>query len=141
MSYYLEDFATIEDLAEIWPDYSAEQSDTATALLGYASNFLRQVAKNNSINLDDQINDDTTGIYKKSVKLVTLNIVRRALSAPATVPADATSWSQGASPYSETITLSGGDTANIYIKAKELELLGLGSISGRSQIAILRGVR
>lgn len=141
MACYYEDYATIEDLAEIWSDYSAEQADIATSLLGYASNFLRQVAINNGISLDDRINDDETGIYGKNVKLVTLNIVRRALSAPATVPADATSWSQGATPYSETITLSGGDTANIYIKAKELEILGLGSISGRSQIGILRGVR
>ena len=140
----LESFATIEELEKVCGAVSDDDSrDKAEALLDQASNFLRQIAKNNHINLDEKIYDDDTGLYRENVKAVVITAAWRLLSSPTdSVAPDVTQWSQSASPYSESMSFgSGGAQTSIYFKTRELELLGLKSVSGKSQIGLLRGVR
>ncbi len=133
-------YASIEDLEKFWKPISDEGERTrATDLLKYSSNYLRQVALNNSTNLDTKISEDDSGIYAESVKLVVLESVKRAMLTPSDAP-PANQWSQSASPYSESMTFTnpGGD---LFIKKNELLLLGLGGVSGKSQFGLLRAVR
>ena len=103
--------ATVEELMKSWKLLTVDEQARAEALLLQASNYLRLVAKNNSKDID-------------------------AMMAP-----DANSWSQSATPYSEAMSFSGDVSSTIYFKTRELQLLGLGGISGSKQIGILRGVR
>lgn len=135
----LKSFATVDELKELY-EVDAEDSKVS-AILGQASNLLRQIASNNHIDLDERIANDDTGLYGESVKMVVLDATQRLLATPSSVSPDATQWSQSASPYSESMSFSGGAQSGVYFKKRELELLGLGSISGKSQIGILRGVR
>lgn len=134
-------FATPDDLARVWHKLSVEEIARAEALLEQASNYLRQIVINNQGNLDQRIADDTTGVLAKTVEMVILSAVQRIMSAPEGLPADATQWTQSATPYSESMGFSGGVSGNLFFKARELELLGINSVSGKSQISLLRGVR
>lgn len=138
----LTSYATVEELQAVWKGLSSEETARAEVLLLQASNYLRQIAANNQVSLDDRIEADPTGLLLENVKMVVMNAVQRIMSAPTDMPADATQYTQSATPYSESFGFSGGTTpSSIFFKAKELELLGLGPISGKSQISILRGVR
>lgn len=134
-------FATTSDLTERWGELDANDLARAEVLLGDASNYLRQIALNNGKNLDKMISADETGILTNNVKVIVVNAVHRVLQAPSDMAPDATNWSQSATPYSESMSFAAGTVGNIYFKSKELDLLGLGSVSGKSQISILRGVR
>lgn len=132
-------FATVAELEAVWEPLSASDAERAETLLLMTSNFLRQIANNNRIDLDMRFQTDD--VYASMVKMVVINAVQRTMAKPTDVAPDANSWSQSATPYSEQITFANNDNGNIYFKNKELQLLGLGSISGNRQIAILRGVR
>ena len=134
-------FATTSDLTERWGGLPESDLARAEVLLGDASNYLRQIALNNGKNLDEMISDDETGILTNNVKVIVVNAVHRVLQAPSDMAPDATNWSQSATPYSESMSFTAGTVGNIYFKSKELDLLGLGSVSGKSQISILRGAR
>ncbi len=137
----LTSFASAGDLAAVWRSLSDEESDRADALLLEASNYLRQVALNNVTDLDEKIQADTSGIFSANVKTVVMNAVRRAMAKPCDMPPDANQWSQSASPYSESMSFGGDNSSDIYFKSRELQVLGLDSISGKSKVTILRGVR
>ncbi len=138
----LKSYATPADLAAVWHALSAEEESRVEALLAQASNYLRQIAMNHQTNLDDRIAADTTGILEENVKMVVVNAAQRVVSLPEGMPDDATQWTQSATPYSQSIGLSSGAaSSNLFFKTRELELIGLGSISGRPTIGILRGVR
>lgn len=134
-------FATVAELQESWKDLDAADMARAEALLLQASNYLRQVAYNNSQNIDDNIAADSTGVYGANVKMVIMSAVQRSLASPIDMVPDATQWSQSASPYSESMSFSGNSSSTLYFKDKELKLLGLGSVSGKLGISVLRGVR
>ena len=136
-----ESFATVDELAKIWRPLSDAERSRAEALLLQASNGLRLIAKNNGHDLDDMVDSDTSGIYEANVKSVVMAAVQRLLAAPTEMAPDATSFSQSASPYSESISYQADSSGSIFFKTRELKLLGLGSISGSKQIGILRGVR
>lgn len=136
----LPDLATIEDLEKVWKTLTVDEKVRAEALIHQASNFLRQIAANNNFDLDTRVQMDPQNIYKENVKMVILNAVQRVMATPSEVAPDATQWSQSASPYSESMSFSGG-ADNIYFRTKDLQLLGLGTIAGGSKISILRGVR
>lgn len=135
----MNDFATIQDLQKFWRTLDSTESDRAEALLGFTSNYLRQIAKNNGVDIDQKISDDSTGIYGKSVKLIILAAVKRAINTPIDVP-PVDNWSQSASPYSETMQFT-NPSGDIFFKHAELQLLGLASVAGKSKIGILRGAR
>lgn len=132
--------ATIADFEPFWRTLTDnDERNRATTLLDLASSYLRQIAKNNDVDIDEKIADDETCTYKDSVKLVVMSAVKRAMLTPQDAP-PADQWSQSASPYSETMTFT-NPSSDIFFKTAELQLLGLGSVSGRGKIGILRGVR
>lgn len=136
----MKDFATTQDLESFWRVLTDKEEKTrANALIKHASAYLRQVAKNNQIDLAEKIDLDTDNIYGDSVKLVILAAVKRAMLTPQEAP-PADQWSQSASPYSETMTFT-NPSNDLYFKAAELQLIGLSSISGRSKLGFIRGVR
>jgi len=130
-------FATVEDLEKVWRELSEEEKKRAEELLPMASDYLRQVALNNNIDLDKKV--ELNDIYAKNVRTITLEIVKRVLTTPKDAP-PADSWSQAANPYSETIHFT-DPSSNIYLKKSEYQLLGFKSINGGNQISLLRGVR
>lgn len=137
----LSPYANVDDLIERWGTLETGDEDRAGVLLSDASNYLRQVALNNGKNLDAMIEADETGLLSDNVKVVVVNAVHRVLQAPSDMAPDATNWSQAATPYSESMSFTSGTVGNLYFKAKELDLLGLGSVSGKSQFSLLRGAR
>lgn len=137
----LPDFIDLAYLQEVWKPLSTEEQVRADAVIGQVSSFLRLIAKNNNIDIDDKIAGDPSGVYGDSVKMVVANAVQRAMAKPVDMAPDASSWSQTASPYSESMTFSGTSTQDAYFKTKELQLLGLGGISGNGGMAIVRGIR
>lgn len=134
-------FATVAELEAAWKPLTLDEQARASILLLQASNYLRQIAYNNDKDLDDRINADPTGVYEANVKMVVISSVQRSLASPTDMMPDATQWSQSATPYSESMSFSGDVSATLYFKDKELKLLGLGSVSGKLGISMLRGVR
>ena len=134
-------YATVSDLEAAWKDLSIEEEARAEALLLQASNYLRQIAFNNGKDLDDNIEGDPTGVYGANVKMVVMSATQRALAAPVDIVPDATQWSQSATPYSESMSFGSNISGSLYFKDKELKLLGLGSISGKLSVSVMRGVR
>ena len=137
----LPDFIDLAYLQEVWKPLTTDEQVRADAIIGQVSSFLRLIGKNNHIDIDEKIADDTSGVYGDSVKMVVANAVQRAMAKPVDLAPDATSWSQSASPYSESMSFSGSSNQDAYFKKKELQLLGLGSLSGRGGISLVRGIR
>lgn len=133
--------ATVEDLEAAWKPLTPDEISRAETLLLQASNYLRQIAYNNGKDIDDNIEGDPTGVYGANVKMVVTSAVQRSLASPVDMMPDASQFSQSASPYSESMSFSGNVSATLYFKDKELKLLGLGSVSGRLGVSVLRGVR
>lgn len=134
-------YATVAELMDSWKALTADEQARAEVLLLQASNYLRQVAYNNGKDLDDNIDGDPTGVYEANVKMVVMSAVQRSIASPVDMMPDASSWSQSATPYSESMSFSGSVSSTLYFKDKELKLLGLGSVSGAQKIGVLRGVR
>lgn len=133
--------ATVDDLEAAWKPLTPDEAARAETLLLQASNYLRQIAYNNGQDIDDNIEGDPTGVYGANVKMVVVSSVQRSIASPIDIMPDASQFSQSASPYSESMSFSGNVSATLYFKDKELKLLGLGSVSGRLGISVLRGVR
>lgn len=134
-------FAEASDLAKVWKPLTIDEADRADSVLLQASNYLRQIARNNGKNIDDLIIADYTGVYGANVKTVICACAQRAMAAPIDMVPDATQFSQSASPYSESMSFSGNVSNSIYFKEKELKLLGFTTINGNRGIGLLRGVR
>lgn len=134
-------FATVEQLMTAWKALTLDEQERAEALLLQASNYLRQIAFNNSKDLDDLVEADTTGVYRANVEMVVISAVQRSLASPVDMMPDASSWSQSATPYSEAMSFAGNVSSTLYFKEKELKLLGLGSVAGNLGVSVLRGVR
>lgn len=132
-------FATAEELQSFWKPLSSDELTRAGVLLDYASTSLRMIGRNNDINIDTKSDQDSTGVYRDAVKLVILSSVQRAMATPVDAP-PADSWSQSASPYSESMNLINPST-NLYFKTAELQSIGLSSVAGSSKFGLLRGVR
>lgn len=133
--------AQVSDLEASWKSLDISDQARAEVLLLQASNYLRQIAFNNSKDVDDMIKADPTGVYGANVQLVVVSAVQREMASPVDMMPDASQWSQSASPYSESMSFTGNVTSTIYFKDKELKLLGLGSVSGRVSTSVMRGVR
>ena len=133
-----EPFATTDDLEAFWRPLNSDTSRAGT-LLAMASNYLRLIARNNTVDLDTQITNDTTGVTSETVKMVVLQAVKRAMLMPSDMP-EVDQWSQSASPYSESMKFT-NPTNDLFFKRNELQLIGLASISGTQQFGILTGAR
>lgn len=136
------DFITVADLSDLGVEIR-DEADTLRAekWITYVSNYLRVIATNNGINIDEKLKIDNAagGQYRSVLQMVVSNAVIRGYSRNTEVP-DATQWSQSATPYSESFSIPAVNT-EAYFKAKELKVLGFQSISGRGQMSIMRGAR
>lgn len=134
---------TIQDLEALGLDVSTTDAATkASKWIDYASAYLRQIARNNGVDLDYKITLDTAtgGTFGEVVKMVVSNAVLRANSMNVEMP-DASRYSQAASPYSETISFGNATPSEAFFKNKELKLLGFSSVDGRPTFGVLKGVR
>ncbi len=133
--------ATVDDLEASWKSLDVSEESRAETILLQASNYLRQIAYNNGQDIDDNILADQTGVYGANVRMVVVAATQRAMAAPTDMVPDVTQWSQSATPYSESMSFGSNISASIYFKDKELRLLGLGSVSGKVGVSVMRGVR
>lgn len=137
------DFITLGDLEDLGLDLSTEEAQTkAQAWISYASSFLRQIARNNGVDIDLKIALDQSsgGFYLNTVKMVVSKSVLRANSVNVEIP-DATRYAQTATPYSESISYGNASPGEVFFKQKELQLLGFKSVDGKPTFSALRGVR
>lgn len=130
----LQPFASIDDLRQFCGDLTDETR--ATSLLEYTSNYLRQIARNNNVDIDTLFSQDA--LVMSNIKYVVMSAIKRALAVPASMPSS-TGYSITASPYSQSVTGITNPDDTIYFKGSELKLLGLASVGGRSQFNLLRG--
>lgn len=136
------DLITLDDLKALGLNTDDETvAAKASKWITFVSNQLLLIAANNGINLKQKVKMDELqgGYFAESVKMVVCNAVLRANATNIEAP-DATRYSQAATPYSESFSWNPA-SREAYFKHKELELLGLENISGKSQITALRGVR
>lgn len=138
------DLITLADLEALGIDLndSAAQAK-ASQWISFVSNYLRLIARNNGVNLDQKLKEDQIGgdgVFTSVVKMVVSNAVMRANAKPIEAP-DAVMYSQSANPYAETINYGANATQDAYFKQKELGLLGFSSISGKKKIGVIRGIR
>ena len=115
------DFATVQDIIELFRELTPEESSRASSLLPVVSDSLRVEARNVGKNLDEMVETDQA--YASVVKSVTVDIVSRTLLTSTTnEPAIQTSESALGYSQSTTFLVPGG---GLFIKNTELARLGL----------------
>lgn len=118
------DFATIENVVELWRTLSAEEETRAANLLPVISDYLRYEAENAGRDLDVDVEESAS--YANVVMAVTVDICVRALKQSTTATGEPMSQeSQSALGYtwSGTYAIPGG--ANLPIMRNDLKRLGL----------------
>ena len=115
------DFATIQDIVDLWRPMTPAETDRATALLPVVSDSLRIEADKVGKDLDEMVADNKT--YASVVKSVVVDIVSRTLLT-STENEPMTQMSQSALGYSfqGSYLVPGG---GLFIKRTELSRLGL----------------
>lgn len=137
------DLITLDDLAALGVDVEGEAGIKASKWITFSSNYLRVIARNNRIDLDEKLKQDAIGgdeSYRSVVQMIVANAVMRANSKPVEIP-DAVSYSLSANPYAESVNYGANAVKDAYFTHKELSLLGFNSLSGKSQIGRIRGIR
>ena len=115
------DFATVQDIIELFRELTPEELSRASSLLPVVSDSLRVEARNVGKNLDEMVESDQA--YASVVKSVTVDIVSRTLLTSTTnEPAVQTSESALGYSQSTTFLVPGG---GLFIKKSELARLGL----------------
>lgn len=116
----MENFATIQDVIDLWREMSPDEIVRANALLEVVSDSLRVEAQRVGKNLDEMGTDPS---FKSVLKSVTVDIISRTLLT-STSSEPATQSTQSALGYSQTSTflVPGG---GLFIKNTELSRLGL----------------
>ncbi len=114
-------FATIQDVIDLYRALTPTEVTKATALLPIISDRLRQCARNVGKDLDEMIEEGN--VLANVVKSVTVDIVARTLQTP-TEGAPMSQFSESALGYavSGTFLSPGG---GVFIKNSELDALGL----------------
>ena len=117
----MQQYATVEDIKNLWRALSQTEEERANALLPIVSARLRTEAKNVGKDLDAMIEADENLLYV--AKQVTVDVVARALMT-STNSEPMTQFSQSAMGYtvSGTYLVAGG---GLFIKKSELANLGL----------------
>lgn len=117
----MDDFATTDDVIELWRELTMEELKRAKALLNVVSDTLRVEAEKVGKNLDEMIAEKE--YFATVVKSVTVDIVARTLLT-STTNEPMTQESQAALGYtwSGTYLVPGG---GLFIKDSELKRLGL----------------
>lgn len=114
------DFATIQDITDLWRSLTPDETYRAQALLPIVSDSLRLEAQNVGKDLDAMA---VNTVFASVLKSVTVDIVARTLMT-STNQEPATQMAQSALGYSQTATflVPGG---GLFIKNTELQRLGL----------------
>ena len=115
------DFATIQDIVDLWRPMTPDETIRATALLPVVSDNLRVEADKVGKDLDEMVADNET--YAKVVKTVVGDIIARTLMT-STNQEPMTQMSESALGYSfqGSFLVPGG---GLFIKKSELARLGL----------------
>lgn len=115
------DFATINDVTELWRPLSADEQDRAGALLPVISDSLRVEANKVGKNLDTLVQNDSA--LANVARSVTVDVVARSLmTSTDSEPMTQTSESALGYSVSGTYLVPGG---GLFIKNSELARLGL----------------
>lgn len=115
------DFATIQDIIDLWRPMSPEETDRATALLPVVSDNLREEAIKVGKDLDKMAEDSQT--YANVVRSVVVDIISRTLMTSTNQePMTQTSESALGYSWSGSYLVPGG---GLFIKKTELARLGL----------------
>ena len=115
------DFATIDDITNLWRPMNPSETERATALLSVVSDSLRIEADKVGKDLDKMVVDNET--YANVVKSVVVDIVSRTLlTSTENEPVTQTSESALGYSWSGSYLVPGG---GLFIKKSELARLGL----------------
>ena len=112
-------YANSEDLTNFWK--APEDTGRANYLLKLASNRLRLIGSDNSVDVDARANSDPA--YFDTLQWVVMESTKRALQAPLDQQPMET-YGQTAGPYSENFKYS-NPAGDIFFKKSELQTLGL----------------
>lgn len=117
----MDNFATIEDITELFRKLTPEETEKANALLPVVSDSIRQEAKKVGKDIDKML--ETGQVLENVVKSVTVDVIARALMT-STDSEPMSQMSQSALGYtvSGTYLVPGG---GLFIKQSELARLGL----------------
>jgi hypothetical protein len=111
-------YASYEDVQAGFRDLTADEISVCNALLDEAAVII------------DSYNEDASADAKK---VVSCRMVRRAIGAgEASVPIGATQGTMTAGPYSQSWTMSGGSTGELYLGRVDKKLLGVSNTIGCS---------
>lgn len=115
----MENFATVEDVMNLYGPLNADQLSKVEQLLAYTSSYFRTLAKEYGRNLNQEVIDDED--MKNNAKLATCNVVIRELDKG---NSSLSQESQSALGYtwSGTYVNTGG---GLSILNKDLKLIGL----------------
>lgn len=115
------DFATVQDIVELFRELTPEELSRASSLLPVVSDSLRVEARNVGKDLDEMVETDQA--YASVVKSVTVDVVSRTLMT-STEQEPMTQMSESALGYSwqGSFLVPGG---GLFIKNTELARLGL----------------
>lgn len=117
----MSDFATVQDVIELWRELNPKEKERAEKLLKIVSDSLRTEAKNVGKNLDEMLATDTELV--SVAKSVTVDVVARTLMTSTDCePMTQVSESALGYSYSGTYLIPGG---GLFIKKLELARLGL----------------
>ena len=117
----MDNFATIEDITELFRKLTPEETEKANALLPVVSDSIRQETKKVGKDIDKML--ETGQVLENVVKSVTVDVIARALMT-STDSEPMSQMSQSALGYtvSGTYLVPGG---GLFIKRSELSRLGL----------------
>lgn len=114
-------YATIQDLIDLWRPITPEEKTRAEKLLGVVSSSLRTEAKKVGKDLDQMVQEDPD--LAEVAKSVTCDVVARTLmTSTNSEPVTQFSESAGGYSFSGTYLVPGG---GLFIKRDELKRLGL----------------
>ena len=111
-------YATVEQVEDGFRELKPDETSVCTALLDEAAIII------------DAYNADAPADVKR---VVSCRIIRRAIGAgEASVPIGATQGTMTAGPYSQSWTMSGGSTGELYLGRVDKKLLGVSNAIGCS---------
>lgn len=118
----MNDFATINDVIDLWKPLTDDEQSKVSALLSIVSNCLRYEAEKVGKDLDEMV--ETDDYLADVAKSVTVDIVRRYMNDNSVDSVSMSQISQAAGGYSAsgTFLVPGG---GMFIKKAELARLGL----------------
>lgn len=117
----MNEYATIQDMTELWRTMTPEETERAAKLIPVVSSSLRTEAKKVRKDLDKMITEDPD--MEMVVKSVTVDVIARALmTATDSEPMSQVTQSALGYSYSGTYLVPGG---GLFIKKSELARIGI----------------